>query len=191
MSSRFDILCVAGKPILSALADQDLILVTTFIHVLINYFPGDVAFALVSVKPVYVAICTAKEIQRGIKVYKGLAEGLAFNESSILIPILIATVKGNGAGFLAPFTRMILGAGSSNEIMRPSATTKMCMLLAVGLLFLQSNYLNIVYLSSIGVFISVKLTGIFGKPVDPFKPFENFIFSLLGKVEEDSKPKRE
>lgn len=94
----------------------------------------------------------------------------------------MATIKGNGSGFMTPLTRIIRGVWkpAANELMRPSVTTKMCFLVAIAFLLLDANLAEMVYMVSVGLFVSVKLASVFGDPVDPFKPIEDFVFRLMG-----------
>jgi hypothetical protein len=88
---------LSGKPILAALKDEQMVLMATGVYFLIFFSPKDLVFQLVKLVPVYVTICTLKEILRATKVYKGLAEGkeaMPNNGSIFFIPILIATLKG-------------------------------------------------------------------------------------------------
>ena len=104
-----------GKPILAALSDERQILMATAVFLVVFYCPGDLGFGLVTIPPVYASVCTLKEVQRALKVSKGIKEGLAFNPNSVLAAVLIGTIKGNGSGFCTPFTRAIRGVWSGKS----------------------------------------------------------------------------
>ena len=68
--------------------------------------------------------------------------------------------------------------------MKPSVTTKLCLLLALGICGVDqgSNVSDIIYLIAIGLFVSVKLSVIFGEPVDPLAPLEKLVCNVLAAV---------
>lgn len=171
-----------GKPMLAALGDEHLLFLATVIYLAIFFSPGDIGYKFVKIVPIYATVCTIKEIYRALKISKGLKEGSNFKPESLFVPILVATIKGNGSGFMTPVTRVVRGVWkpAANELMKPSVTTKMCFLVAFALLLLDAKFSDLVYLAAVGLFVSVKLTSIFGESVDPFKPFEEFMFRLFG-----------
>ena len=71
-----------------------------------------------------------------------------------------------------------------NELLKPSVTTKLCLLLALGICGVDqgSNVSDIIYLIAIGLFVSVKLSVIFGEPVDPLAPLEKLVCNVLAAV---------
>ena len=79
-----------------AFKDEQMVFVATIIYLAIFFTPGDIAYKIVKLLPVYVVICSLKEILRAKKVYKGLEEGklaMPSNGSLLFIPVLIATLK--------------------------------------------------------------------------------------------------
>ena len=115
----------------------------------------------------------------------GLKEGLLARPdgSPLFVPIIVATIKGNGSGFMTPITRFIRGTWQpfENEFVKPSTTTKLCAFAA--LVFTLVGYHNdFAYLAIIGLFVSVKVSAIFGEPVDPFKPAEIMFFQILSMI---------
>ena len=153
--------------------------------------------------PVYAIICTLKEILRAKKVFKGLEEGrnvMPQNGSLLFIPVLIATLKGNGSGFAGPIVRFFRyfnnfasnlkilmiwffrgdWQSSNQEVLKPSIATKLCFVSAILLTLVHDQ--ELIYLGMVGTFIAIKLAGIFGEPVDPFKPLEAIIFGTLSTV---------
>jgi len=182
-----------GKPILAAFSNEHLLLLATIIYLVTFFCPGDLGYKFVKLVPVYAAVCTIKEIYRALKISKGLKEGAKFKSDSFFIPVLIATIKGNGSGFMTPITRVVRGEWkpAANEILKPSVTTKMCFIVGLALFVLDPKLADIIYVAAVGLFVSVKLAGVFGEPIDPIKPFENFIFRLLGHVNQEVKEKGE
>lgn len=66
--------------------------------------------------------------------------------------------------------------------MRPSVTTKECILGAVLISVLGTP--DLIFLSLVGLFISIKLGSVFETPVDPFQP----VGAILGGVVEAMSP---
>ena len=94
-----------GKPILGAVKDEQMVVLVTLVYLAVFFSPKDIVYSTIKVVPVYLAICTLKEILRAKKVYKGMKEGsdaMPIDGSPLFIPILIATLKGNGSGFAGP-----------------------------------------------------------------------------------------
>jgi len=182
-----------GKPILAAFSNEHLLLLATIIYLVTFFFPGDIGYKFVKLMPVYATVCTIKEIYRALKISKGLKEGASFKSDSIFIPVLIATIKGNGSGFMTPITRVVRGEWkpAANEIFKPSVTTKMCFIVGLALCVLDDKINDLIYLAAVGLFVSVKLASVFGEPIDPIKPLENVLFRLLGHVSQDAKEKGE
>ena len=68
-------------------------------------------------------------------------------------------------------------------MLKPSVATKLCLLLAIGLYGVAYTATSdIIYLTAIGLFISVKLSVIFGEAVDPLAPVEKIISNLLSAI---------
>lgn len=178
-----------GKPILSAFGDEHLLFLATIIYLAVFFSPGDIGYKFVKLVPIYATICTIKEVYRALKITKGLKEGSNFKSGSLFIPLVVATIKGNGSGFMTPMTRLVRGVWkpASHELMKPSVTTKLCFLVGLALLVLDANLADLVYLASVGLFVSIKLASIFGEPVDPIKPCEDFLFRLLGHAAKEVK----
>jgi len=186
-----------GKPILGAFGNEHLLLLATLVYLVIFFSPFDIGYKLIKLLPVYIVVCTIKEIYRPLKIVKGLKEGAEFKPDSMFIPILIATIKGNGSGCMTPFTRVVRGVWKpeANEIMNASVTTKLCFLVGLALVVIDAKFSDLVYLSAVGLFVSIKLATVFEKPVDPVKPFEDIVFRLLGhgakEVEVEAKDKKD
>ena len=85
-----------GKPMLVAFKDEQMVLMATVVYLAIFFTPGDIVYQVIKIVPVYVIICTMKEILRAKKIYKGLEEGktaMPQGGSLLFIPIMIATLK--------------------------------------------------------------------------------------------------
>ena len=68
-------------------------------------------------------------------------------------------------------------------MLKPSVTTKLCLLLAIAIYSVSDSVtLDIVYLIGIGLFVSVKLSVIFGDPVDPLAPIEKLLCNVLAVI---------
>ena len=63
------------------------------------------------------------------------------------------------------------------ELVKPSVTTKLCFFAAVALTLIPDH--DLIYLIIIGVFLTVKISGVVNEPLDPFKPIEGIFFGLL------------
>jgi len=190
-----------GKPILGALKDEYMVLMVTVVYIAIFFSPKDLVHDTIKLVPIYATICFLKEILRAKKVYKGLAEGrdhMPHGGSLFFIPVLIATLKGNGSGFAGPIVRFVRGVwqlGPSNqETVKPSVATKLCFFAAIALTLVPDQ--DFIYLAIVGLFITVKLSNVFEgslfeKPVDPFKPIESIFWGIVngitfeGRVKDD------
>jgi hypothetical protein len=97
--------------------------------------------------------------------------------------VIVATIKGNGSSFMTPISRLIRGDGRQfkTEILKPSTTTKLCVFAAIIFSLIGSNN-DYAYLLVVGIFTSIKVSAIFGEPVDPFKPIENIFFQILTSI---------
>ena len=72
---------------------------------------------------------------------------------------------------------------TGNELLKPSVTTKLCLLLAIGIYGVtDSATSDILYLIGIALFVSVKLSVIFGDPVDPLAPIEKLVGNILAVI---------
>ena len=116
------------------------------------------------------------------KYYLGLNEGLTAcpGGSPLFVPLIVATIKGNGSGFMTPITRLIRGDWKplETELLKPSTTTKLCAFAALVFSLIGSNN-DFAYFSVVGLFMSIKVSAIFGEQVDPFKPIEKVFFRIL------------
>lgn len=89
-----------------AFSDEKMLAFCTLAFVCMFYAPGDLVYKLITFKPIYLIICTIKEIFRGKKIWYGLADGAkAFPNSPYFIPVVVAVIKGNGSAFMNPFSQ--------------------------------------------------------------------------------------
>jgi len=125
---------------LSAFSDEYLLFVFLSIYALVFFCPGDLFYRLVNFKPFYLVICALKEIYRAKKIFAGMSDGAKFASSGspFFVPVLIGVLKGNGSAFAAPLVRLSRGdwRPAETEVVKPSATTKACLLAAVTFAYL-------------------------------------------------------
>ena len=96
---------------MDAVKDEKMVVLVTLVYLGIFYSPRDIIYDGIKLVPIYCVICTLKEILRAKKVYKGLKEGreaMPLDGSPLFIPVLIATLKGNGSGFAGMFSMFSL-----------------------------------------------------------------------------------
>jgi hypothetical protein len=175
--------------VLSAFSDERLLLLASAFYLAVFFSPGDVFYRLIHVTPVYVAICVAKEVYRAAKILNGLSDGRkAFPNSPYFVPVVTAVLKGNGSAFAAPLTRAIVGiwTPAENELMRPSVTTKQCILAALLMATVQEEA-DLLHVALVGLFVTVKLSAVFGQQMNPFGPFEALIKGMAGHAEKAKK----
>ncbi|CAG7836959.1 unnamed protein product [Allacma fusca] len=125
-----------GEPVLAPLKNNQHIILYTLVWYLIFYCPFDAAYKVCKFLPVKLAFSVMKEIYRTKKVYDGVTHALKVFPSGYLIALMVGTVKGNGAGFLKIFERLLRGVWTPNamEILQPSFPTKAC--IAASIIFI-------------------------------------------------------
>ncbi|TRY77058.1 hypothetical protein TCAL_10227 [Tigriopus californicus] len=182
-----------GKPILDAFKDEYLLACASGAYALMFFCPGDFFYRLVTAQPVYIVLCAVKEVYRAKKVYAGMLEGSKYYpDSKVFIPFLIGVLKGNGSAFMAPLYRKLLSTAKSglmSELFKPSITTKECML-GAGLMIFFGPSNDIMYAAMVGLYLSVKLSGILGHPVDPFSLFDGIWDAVIGDGGTDGNDKK-
>ncbi len=111
--------------------------------------------------------------------------------SYLFIPVIIATLKGNGSGFAGPIVRFVRGTWDpkGQELVKPSVTTKLCFWSAIALTLVVDT--ELVYLIITGSFIAIKLSSILGESIDPFRPIENILFGILNNLTFEERVKDE
>jgi len=181
-----------GKPILSAVDDNQMLILGTISWYLVFYAPFDFCITLAKIFPIKVALYVMKEIHRVKKVSGGVAAAAKLYPNSYLIMLIVGTLKGNGAGFMKIVSRLVCGTWSPKaiEVLSPSFPTKAAMVSAVvftlkantELINLPQAFICIAF----GVFfVYSKLAYLFAVH-DPFIPFETAISTLVfGGVEEE------
>lgn len=182
-----------GKPVFAAFGDEYLFTASSIVFLLVFFCPGDLFYKLMTIKPIYAAICVVKEIYRAKKIASGISDGSkAFSDSKILIPAVVGILKGNGSAFAAPITRALRGTVdmTKTEFMKPSTTTKACATAALAFLLIEGGSGNdLVYSAIVGFFVSLKLASVFDVKVEPFKPAEDFIYGLLRAMDNSDRVK--
>ena len=93
LSSKLIKISFLGKPILDAFGNEYLLLVATLIYLVVYFSPFDVGYKLIKLLPIYIVVCTIKEVYRPLKIAKGLKEGAEFKPDSMFVPILIGILK--------------------------------------------------------------------------------------------------
>lgn len=181
-----------GKPILSAIDDNQMVILGTISWYLVFYSPFDFAITLAKILPVKVGLYVMKEIHRVKKVSGGVAAGAKLYPNSYLIMLIVGTLKGNGAGFMKIVSRLMCGTWSPKaiEVLSPSFPTKAAMLSAVVFIVKANTELisvpNTIICIAFGAFLVYsKLASIFAIH-DSFIPFETALSTLIfGGVEVD------
>jgi len=169
-----------GKPILGALSSEFNVGLATLIWWAVFYSPGDIVYQVVTNNAVYIPICVVKEVYRAKKTWAGIGDAKKVYVDNEMIQVMIGLIKGNGSGFMKPMTKLICGTWTpqSSEVLKMSVTSKECLVAAILLVLDQGGVIprpvsgDLLYLAIVGVFLSVKLSGVLAEPIDPFKPLE-------------------
>jgi len=189
-----------GKPILGAMSNEYNVLLATIIWWGVFYSPGDLVYSLAKNQVLYVPICVVKEIYRAKKTLGGINDAAKVFPDQELLMVMIGLIKGNGSGFMKPFTRLVCGTWKpeSSELLKMSVTTKECFVAAILMVADQSGYLpapvsgDLLYLVIISVFLVVKLSSVLAEPIDPFTPLEGTVATLaFGGLWDSSAEKEE
>jgi hypothetical protein len=74
---------------------------------------------------------------------------------------------------------------SAQELVKPSLASKLCFLAALALTLMPG--MDLVYVAIVGLFVSVKLSGILAnEQVDPIKPIEDMFWNILKLIAQES-----
>jgi len=175
-----------GEPVVAPFKKHDDIILATAVWYLIFYSPFDLFYKFTKLFPVKIILSILKEIQRTYKIHHGVAHAVKLYPNAYLIHVLIGTAKGAGSGIIRVFEQLIRGIWppQHNEILRPSFTTKACVIAAI--LFTMdrhSFYINlpheITYLGLVVFFVYFKLNAIILNVSDPLAPIENLLSAIL------------
>jgi len=175
-----------GKPILAALSNEYNVMLSTLVWWAIFYSPGDLVYSLVNNQALYIPICVIKEIYRAKKTLGGIKDASAKFPDQELLMVMIGLIKGNGSGFMKPFTRLVCGTWQpgKTELLSMSTTSKECLVAALLMVADQAGYIPSIlsgdplYVVIIITFLIVKLSGLLADPVDPFIPLETSVATL-------------
>ncbi|XP_050402961.1 trimeric intracellular cation channel type 1B.1 isoform X1 [Patella vulgata] len=174
-----------GEPIITPFKDHRSILTFTIVWYLVYYSPFDLVYKVTKFLPVKIVISMLKECQRAHKVYHGVYHTAKIYPNSLLVIVIIGTVKGSGGGLMKNFERLIRGLWipGTNEILQPSYTTKASFVAATVFLLERLNYITVphavIYFGVVIFFVYFKLSSILLGINDPFSPFENLFCALF------------
>uniref|UniRef100_A0A915P1Z5 Trimeric intracellular cation channel type B n=1 Tax=Meloidogyne floridensis TaxID=298350 RepID=A0A915P1Z5_9BILA len=121
-----------------------------------------------------------------IAINHGVLYAIKLYPNAHLIHILIGTAKGAGSGIIRIFEQLIRGvwAPTHSEILRPTFTTKACVIASVLLTFEKSGIFislphEISYLGLLLFFVYFKLSALLLNVADPLLPFENLFCAVF------------
>uniref|UniRef100_A0A914H1Q5 Trimeric intracellular cation channel type B n=1 Tax=Globodera rostochiensis TaxID=31243 RepID=A0A914H1Q5_GLORO len=175
-----------GEPLVAVFRRQEDILLATLIWYFVFYSPFDILYKFAKFTPVKIVLSLMKECQRVYKVNHGVLYAAKLYPNAYLIHIIVGTAKGAGSGIIRTFEQLIRGVWmpSQVEVLRPSFTTKACVIAAV--LFTvdkSSGYMNlpheIIYLGIVLFFVYFKLSAILLQVTDPLLPLENLFCAIF------------
>lgn len=111
-----------GEPILAPLKNTPQLFVATVLWYIVFYTPFDIGYKVGKFLPVKVVASAMKEIYRAKKIHDGVSHAAKLYPNAFIIMIIIGTLKGNGAGFIKLFERLMRGAWTPTamEFMQPT-----------------------------------------------------------------------
>jgi len=175
-----------GEPIIAIFKRHEDILLASAVWYLVFYSPFDVVYKISHVLPVKIVLSILKEMQRVYKINHGVAYAAKLYPNAYLIHAIIGTSKGAGSGIIKIFEQLLRGVWmpGQSEILRPSFTTKACVIASIVLTVDKSfNYINlpheITYLGLILFFVYFKLSAILLQVSDPLAPIENLFCAVF------------
>nr|CAD2151434.1 unnamed protein product [Meloidogyne enterolobii]CAD2166622.1 unnamed protein product [Meloidogyne enterolobii] len=175
-----------GEPVIAVFKKQEDILLATLIWYLVFYSPFDLVYKLAKFMPIKIILSIMKECQRVYKINHGVLYAIKLYPNAHLIHILIGTAKGAGSGIIRIFEQLIRGvwAPTHSEILRPTFTTKACVIASVLLTFEKSGIFislphEISYLGLLLFFVYFKLSALLLNVADPLLPFENLFCAVF------------
>lgn len=175
-----------AEPILAPIKNTPQVLVATLVWYVVFYTPADIGYKLAKFLPVKIVCAAMKEVYRCKKVYDGVSHAAKLYPNAFLIMIVIGTIKGNGAGFVRLFERLIRGVWTPTamEFMQPSFYTKASLLASIIFVLDKKTDLisaphALVYFGIVIFFVYFKLSSILLGIHDPFVPFENLLCALF------------
>jgi len=175
-----------GEPPLSALKNNQLLLVATVTWYAINYSPFDVAYKAAKFLPVKILLSGMKEVYRVKKINDGVNHAAKLYPTGYLIMIIIGTIKGNGSGFMRMGERLSRGVWTPGafELLQPSFGTKSA--IAAAILFVVDRQTDLIaaphallYFFLCIVFVYFKVSSALLGVGDPFLPLENLFCAVF------------
>jgi hypothetical protein len=175
-----------GEPVIATFKKHDDIVLATIVWYLVFYSPFDIVYKISKVLPVKIFLCVLKETQRAYKIHHGVAYAAKLYPNAYLIHAIIGTAKGGGSSIIKVFEQLLRGVWNpgNNEILKPSFTTKACVIAAVVFtLDKNSIYISlpheITYLGIVLFFVYFKLSAVLLHVTDPLAPFENLFCAIF------------
>ncbi|CAL4121238.1 unnamed protein product [Meganyctiphanes norvegica] len=164
-----------GKPILSAIDDNQMILFGTISWYLVFYTPFDLTITLCKILPVKLVLYVMKEIHRVKKVSGGVTLGAKHYPGNFVIMLIIGTLKGNGAGFMKIFSRLVRGTWSPSaiEVLSPSFPTKAA--IVSGVIFILKAHTELISVPTTLICIGIGSFLVYSKLASLFAIHESFI----------------
>jgi len=148
-----------GQPAVSPLQREDKVLLAVLVWLAFFFSPKDIVHRLVRNKVVYLVVCGMKEMYRVRKIVRGISLAQSHYPSSILIPVLIGVLKGNGSGFIRPLTLLVCGVWrpGQSELLVPSLTTKWCAAAAIAWISGKVLQTELLYNTLLVITVTIKL----------------------------------
>ncbi|CAI2324603.1 unnamed protein product [Caenorhabditis sp. 36 PRJEB53466] len=175
-----------GDPVITPLKRHDDVILGSVIWYLVFYSPFDIIYKLSNVFPVKLTLAVLKEIQRAHKIAAGVKHASRLYPESYLVQILVGVAKGAGSGVVKIVEQLARGTWmpSSHEILRPSFTTKACVIASLVLtLERHSMYVtaphDLVYLCVVSFFVYFKLASLILSVHDVLLPIENILCAVF------------
>uniref|UniRef100_A0A5S6QBK4 Trimeric intracellular cation channel type B n=1 Tax=Trichuris muris TaxID=70415 RepID=A0A5S6QBK4_TRIMR len=175
-----------GESLMLPLRHHDDVILASIVWYLIFYSPFDICYRLVKFFPVKLLVTMAKEVQRTNKVYSGVVHAMKLYPNSYLVMVIVGAAKGAGSNVVRTFEQLVRGVWlpSSNEILRPTFSTKACILVSVFFVLEKKTDLinaphDMIYFCVVSFFVYFKLSSIIFNIRDPFVPFENLFCAIF------------
>jgi len=175
-----------GEPLLDPLRNTQSVLLSTAVWYCMFYSPFDISYKLAKFLPVKIVIASMKEVYRCKKVYDGVSHAAKLFPNAWLILFITGLIKGNGAGFVKIFERLVRGVWTPTafELLQPSFYTKAS--IVASLIFVlekKTEFISaphaLVYFGIVIFFVYFKLSALLLGIHDPFVPFENLFCAIF------------
>jgi len=148
-----------GQPAVSPLQREDKVLLAVLVWLAVFFSPNDIVHSLVKNKVVHLFVCGMKEMYRVRKIVRGISLAQSHYPSSILIPVLVGVLKGNGSGFIRPLTLLVCGVWrpDQSELLAPSLTTRWCAAAAIAWISGKTLHTELLYNTLLVITVTIKL----------------------------------